>query len=588
MNESSPQQLQQAQAKIKALEQQLRQRNFELEVLAELSQQIIYPLSDKELLILLLQQIHKALEIDVCAGLITGPHGTCDFILRPQRPLSSEVQLDIQQRLAESFQLMSGQPVACDLAAEARLWVTAEAELREQAPGQPPSQPFVQIPDQQPLGNHIGSSEAQPMEQLGSVFLVPMIVESSALEPVQSIAGMLLIAKEVKEAFTQAHIHFLYAVANQGAISLKCLRSHLNAEKERLANIMADLPEGVALLDAEGQIVLANAVAQEYLVQLLPPNNGPALKQLGERPLEDWIQLALHPLESMAEDLGPIKSPTVWHEVSALDDPDAVFEVGIQVMVLRGQQSRFLMVIRDIRERKATERFKDELIAVISHELFTPLSLIKAPLELFSLGTFGEVTEPGQQMLEVATEGLERLSQIVQNVVNLAGFESGQLQVVKQDCLAEEILEWAIHASLAEAKLGEITLVQEPCNINLLGDPSYLQQAIHHFILNAIKFSPTGGRIVISAALEQCRDISYVTFKVQDWGTGITAEQRHHIFGRFSQADMSATRSGNGLGLGLAVCQFIAQQHQGKILLESSPGKGSIFMLKLPQTQTQA
>ena len=602
-----------AQARIVGLEEQLRQRNFELEVLAKLTQQISYALSDKELFTLLLDQIDKALPVDVCAGLISRPLGDCDFIVCPLRPLEFKVEQEIKQRLTDSFQRMSG--ATCNLQANAEVLVSLNAKAQA----------------------NTMNSQAR-IKQLGSVVLAPMVVESSAhnSSPLyQSISGMLLIAAEMEHAFNQAHLHFLYTVANQGAISLQNLRSSLSAERQRLERIIANLPDGVLVLDAEYRIVITNAVAQTYLSQLSPLAVQEPLKSLGNRPLTDWLELQrAQTVRAQREQIPDSTSqPTpVWLQVTALDAPQWIFDVGLQPIVANEESQRSLIVIRDIRDRKPvelelthyqmhledlvksraaeiqaannhlqaevlehqqtqTELTKraqaleqsnadlEEFTYVISHDLQEPLQAMTAFSQLLQQQYSNQLDTTASNYLTNIVEGGVRMQALIDGILTISRVANQRQMFETVD--VQHILEMALanlRTTLADSQ-ATITYDALP---TLTVDSHQITQLFQNLISNSVKFRGTElPHIHIAAAHQRDRWI----FSVQDNGIGITKDHQERIFRLFQRLHTRPEQ--DGYGIGLALCKRIVECHQGSIWIESEPNEGATFYFTIPTNLDQ-
>lgn len=239
----------------------------------------------------------------------------------------------------------------------------------------------------------------------------------------------------------------------------------------------------------------------------------------------------------------------------------------------------FCAVVSDISDRKAVEQMKDEFVSVVSHELRTPLTSIRGSLGLLATGKLGTFSERAQRMLEIAVNNTDRLSRLINDILDLERMESGRVKMVKQTCDAGQLILQATEAIQSWCDKESITLSVHPLSISVLADPDHIVQTLTNLIGNAIKFSPSGGTIWIT--VEKSLDNS-ILFKVKDRGRGIPADKLETIFERFQQVDASDAREKGGTGLGLAICRQILQQHGGRIWAESVLGEGSTFCFTLP------
>jgi two-component system, OmpR family, sensor histidine kinase VicK len=262
----------------------------------------------------------------------------------------------------------------------------------------------------------------------------------------------------------------------------------------------------------------------------------------------------------------------------------------------------FFALTSDISDRKAIERMKDEFISVVSHELRTPLTSLHSALKILVTGRLGVLTNDGQQFLEIADESTERLVRLVNSVLDLQRIESGAVTMEKQACVATELMIQAVDAMQAMAQQHQITLVNQPLDIQLWVDADYIVQALTNLISNAIKFSAPGDKVWLSVACQNQQPIPApkgrkspkskvikssappieILFQVRDEGQGIPANKLETIFERFQQVDSSDSRKKGGTGLGLTICRKIIEQHGGKIWVDSTLGVGSNFSFTLP------
>ena len=302
------------------LEERVRERTFELQVLYELSQQIGYTLNYDELFHLMLEHLHRAMSYDASASLLM-TSGRGELFIQPMRPLSLAVQGELQERLVNTFSTMSSQLVDLE---RLNIQFLETAALDETAP---------------------------PIAHLGSVFQVPLILGEE-----KETVGLLFVGAEQEGAFTEDQVRLLYTVANQASVSIQRLRALLAAEHRRLESLVENLPEGVLLLDAERRIVLSNPAGREYLPLLTDAGAGDVLTHLGERPL--------------AELLGPPPEGEICHEVVLEDLSQRVFEVVAQAMETAPQADNWVLVIQDITERK---RVEEQLAYMATHDVLTGL-----------------------------------------------------------------------------------------------------------------------------------------------------------------------------------------------------------------------
>ncbi len=237
-----------------------------------------------------------------------------------------------------------------------------------------------------------------------------------------------------------------------------------------------------------------------------------------------------------------------------------------------------VVTFKDITERQAVDRMKDEFISVVSHELRTPLTSIRGSLGLLERGVLGSLPEQGQRMVQIAVQNTDRLVRLINDILDLERMKSGKVSVHKVEVDAAELMLHAAESMQTVADREGIGLSVAPLEAKLWADPDRLVQTLVNLLSNAIKFSEAGSTVWLTAELSGPE----VLFRVKDQGRGIPLDKQEQIFERFGQVDASDSRAKGGTGLGLAICRSIAEQHGGRIWVESEPGVGSTFAVALP------
>lgn len=273
----------------------------------------------------------------------------------------------------------------------------------------------------------------------------------------------------------------------------------------------------------------------------------------------------------------------VWASVSYIPDWEA------------GRIKGLFSLINDISDRKATERLKDEFVSVVSHELRTPLTSVHGSLKLLTTGALGQLDTQGQELLSIALQNTQRLTRLLNDVLDLERIQSGHLRGNPTICTAQALISQATQSMQSMADEYAITLVTAPGpaprhtsahhplhTLQVWADPDQIIQTLTNLISNAIKFSPQGEAVTIQARPANPKTGRYVEFLVKDSGRGIPTDKLETVFERFHQVDASDARERGGTGLGLAICREIIQQHKGRIWVKSIHGKGSTFYFTLP------
>lgn len=246
-----------------------------------------------------------------------------------------------------------------------------------------------------------------------------------------------------------------------------------------------------------------------------------------------------------------------------------------------GNIKGFFGLMTDISDRKATERLKDEFVSVVGHELRTPLTSIHGSLKLLATQRLGILEPQGQEILAIALKNTERLTRLINDVLDLERIESGRMALELHPHNLAELMVQAAQAMQTMADTHGVNLSVTPLEATLWVDPDHMTQALTNLLSNAIKFSPVDATVWLKAIDRETDVMLYV----KDQGRGIPSDKLEKVFERFQQVDASDSRQRGGTGLGLAICKRILQQHGGKIWAESTLGHGSTFFLTLPKAQ---
>lgn len=242
----------------------------------------------------------------------------------------------------------------------------------------------------------------------------------------------------------------------------------------------------------------------------------------------------------------------------------------------------------DITERQHLERMKAEFVSVVSHELRTPLTSMQAALSLLHEKIIDPSSAEGELTIQIATEGVDRLVRLVNDILDLERLESGKIHIEKRPCDTGDLVATAIAQMQEMANQTNVILDTNSASFSIDADPDRFLQVLTNLLSNAIKFSASGSTIWISVE-EQSFEVSgenqlqpFLVFSVKDQGRGIPADSLERIFERFQQVDASDSREKNGTGLGLTICRNIVEQHGGTIWAQSIVGQGSTFYFRLP------
>jgi len=245
------------------------------------------------------------------------------------------------------------------------------------------------------------------------------------------------------------------------------------------------------------------------------------------------------------------------------------------------------------------ERLKSEFISIVSHELRTPLTSIKNSLDIMLSGKCGEVTPAFDKFLTMAKRNSQRLSGIINDLLDLSKIEAGKMDYHFKNMNINSVIEYVKSALSVLAKDKGLNLITEEAEVlpEICADSQRLEQVLTNLVSNAIKFTPEGKSITITSKFINAKDLKYndcfapvmeklcgdyVLVSVKDEGIGIAEENLLHVFDKFAQIENSLSRKVGGSGLGLPIARQLIEAHKGAIWCESEVDNGSTFSFVIP------
>ena len=348
--------------------------------------------------------------------------------------------------------------------------------------------------------------------------------------------------------------------------------------RSRMEAVVAGMGEALMAIDAAGLVTDFNAAAEELFDRPSSEVCGSSvssLRLLGPQGEDLTDRLAVPRLEP-------------WNIVATVVRRDAtLIPVAVSCGAVRGPVGEIaggVVVLRDLRPEREVERMKTEFLANISHEWKTPLTPIKGYASMLSTRPLSrEKTQDFASEILVSAGKLER---VISRLVNFATVSAGRLELRTEAVVVRELVDTARARWKDRLEEGHRLVIRVARGLpDIEGDRRYLDQVLDELIDNALKYSPSGGRVTISArAAGRAGNGSrpYVELAVADEGVGIPSDRLGTIFGDFAQGDGSATREFGGLGLGLALVSHICDAHGGTLTCRSEVGEGSTFILVLP------
>ncbi len=359
---------------------------------------------------------------------------------------------------------------------------------------------------------------------------------------------------------------------NQRRKETEQAKYEVEGEKFRLTALLSSLNEGVIMCDPDNQVVVANLFAKRLL--RLDREHDLTCDAMRAVP---WLHY-----DDMVAEMQKSPNKTVYREAE-LDFPVVqILRIALsRVETSGGRILGNLMVMQDVTEERQVDRMRDEFVATVSHDLRTPLTTIKGFITLLLEGKVGELNEKQRQFLAHVEESAQNLHRLINDLLNLSRVRSGKLVVdfanIDLSAMVEEAVH--LHALAAEHKQLELkaTTPAAPCMAD--ADLERMKEVISNLISNAIKFTPAGGRIDV--AVENAGD--EVEMRVHDTGVGIPLEHHETIFEKFRSVPGVEQETSLSTGLGLSIVKGIVDAHRGRVWVESEPGHGSTFFVRIPK-----
>lgn len=348
----------------------------------------------------------------------------------------------------------------------------------------------------------------------------------------------------------------------------------LTRRAAQLDSVLNSAADGIAGVDTHGTITFINEAGARLVGRRRGALRGHSVVEALESAGLSAQDLGLGPGGRDARPDGPrrVTSEHPRPDGSLLD-----LEILTTPILEDGQASGSVVVFRDISERRALERLKDEFVSVISHELRTPLTSVHGALGLLAGGAAGALPATAERMIALASSSTDRLVRLIDDLLDVERMTANKLTIAPDVMDAAHLIAAAVGEMRGLAEARGITLTVGNDTGRVWADPDRIVQTLTNLVGNAVKFSPEGSSVHI---LTIVRD-DHVQFDVRDQGPGIPESELENVFERFHQVDGSDTRGKGGTGLGLAVCRGLVERHGGTIWATNDPGTGATFSFTL-------
>lgn len=347
----------------------------------------------------------------------------------------------------------------------------------------------------------------------------------------------------------------------------------LGSEKKQTEEIVRSMAEGVIMVNDKGEVLLMNPAAEK----LLGVNKG---EKVGKSILSDLKEEQLVTLAQGS--VGKEEREIILQ--SRNDATKKVLKASNAIIESEdGKTMGFVSVLSDVTKQKELDELKASFIASVSHELRTPLHSVRESLSLLLDKVGGSLNPQQEKLLTIASNNIERLSRLINDVLDLSKIEAKQLRLRVSTFRINDLITNTIDTFDAWAKSKQVVIESKlPEPIDVDADQDRISQVLTNLIGNALKFTPIGGKITVEAK-KKAGATPLIEISVQDTGPGVAKKDFERIFEKFVQLNTPQLQGISGTGLGLAITKEIVLLHGGRIWVESELGKGSRFIFEILQ-----
>lgn len=531
--------------KLQEEQQELKRRAYESSILREIGERIGYELNIAKIIDTIIQSLDRILPFSVVSYMLISPDGK-EVIekIHLREPVNRDFLEKIKVHTLESLNEIAPR-------------IFQPGDLRESLSG-------VEINEQN-------------RDEIGSLWVTPLAINSRGI-------GALAIASRDRNLYTGPEMEILTKLLNQANRAVNNLEAVIFSEQRRIDAMISSMTDGVLMLDREFGLLVINPTAQQMLGIETPQN--PTIFDV-TKALSDKLDL-----RSKVEECYQSDQPVI---IDGLYLSDKVFQVMISTVKDKDKKVIGSVVLfHDITAQKQLDQIRDAYTAMMVHELRAPLTVVRGTADVIIRNPNLSTQEEGQKLLKTMQNSADTMLGLVNDLLDVAKIESGKFQIKKAEGNAAEVISDRVNFFQPLVQPKTITLIGDLPKDPVICwfDRERLLQVLNNLISNAIKFTPTGGKITVSCQKVQSNaDIKWrfspvttpgfgpsVVFTISDTGSGIPADKIGLLFSRFQQIEPGRM----GSGLGLVITKGIVESHGGTIFLESKPDEGTTMYFTIP------
>lgn len=369
---------------------------------------------------------------------------------------------------------------------------------------------------------------------------------------------------------TKDEVGDLARALNEMSDQISAKVGSISYEKAKLETVLESMFEGIMLTDEKGEIQLTNpSLGKLFFIDSSPEGRRP-IEVIRNNVVQEIVDKILHE-----------GRPLITVEVmTSIPEEKTIMINGVPIM-RNGSVEGAVLVFHDVTELRRLEEIRKDFVANVSHELRTPISSIKGYAETILDGKVDDI-ETIREFAGIIYQDSNRLANLINDILDLSKLESGKVEMEVASLDVAPVVSRCLSVLDRQAKAKALSIaVDIPKDLpKVMADEKRLAQIFLNLLDNAVKYTPDGGSIKISAhPLKGFNQID-----ISDTGIGILEKDIPRIFERFYRVDKGRSRELGGTGLGLSIVKHIVQSHNGRIWVQSTPGKGSTFSFTIPQS----
>ena len=343
--------------------------------------------------------------------------------------------------------------------------------------------------------------------------------------------------------------------------NLKQRMSQIEQQHDHFIEAFQASPNGIVMLDENDQIEWCNSIAEHFFGLIFKRDAMQRINFLIRRPeFIHYLNRRHFDEPLLIERMGPDSSLSLMMQA---------FPFG---------QNRHLLLIQNVTDLQKADAMRRDFVANVSHEMRTPITVLMGFLE--TVQSLELAKEQRDQYFEMMMSQAQRMKSLVEDLLTLANLEANTQPAVTNVVKSETLMALLRNDAEALSKGKHQFSFEIDSTQNILGDEREILSAFSNLVSNAIRYTPDGGKINVKWSVNHQ---GQGEFAVSDTGPGIASEHLSRLTERFYRVDRSRSRDTGGTGLGLAIVKHIASRHQAQLMIESTPGKGSTFMLRIPR-----